>query len=67
MNVLGISVEPEAEACATRLNGQRIYRAKQRDSSVGKRVRIKQRKEQVANREHLRGEEGELYGLYIAD
>ena len=67
MDVLGITVGPEAEACTTQLDEQRIYRAERRVSDEAERARLKQKEEQVANREHLRDEESKLYGLGIAD
>ena len=60
-------VAPEAEACATRLDGQRIYRAERIVSDATKKVIIQKRVEQVANPKHLRDEEGELYGSRIAE
>ena len=67
MEVLGITAGPEAETCATRLDEQRIYRADRRVSDATTWARIQQREEKVANREHLRDKEGELYGPGIID
>ena len=67
MNILGIIVWPKEEACATWLDWQRIHRAERRVIGAAKGARIQQREEQVANHEHLRDEEGELYGPGIAD
>ena len=61
MNVLGI-VGIEAEACATRLHGQRIYRGELRVSDAAKRAGIQQREDKLANSEYLR-DEGELTAL----
>ena len=67
MDVLGITLGPEAEACAARLDEERIQRSERRFSDVAKNARIQLREEQVANRELLYDEEGELYAPGIGD
>ena len=67
MENLGITLGPQAEMCAAQLDETRIDNSERRMSDAAKRARIQQREDHVANQEHLRDEEGELYGPGIAD
>jgi len=67
MSVMEITLGPQAEACASRIDARRIDRAECKVSDAAKRAQIEQREEQVAYREFLHDQEGELYGPGIAD
>ena len=65
LNFLGITVGPEAEASATRLDGQHTYRTERRVTDAVMKARIQQRKEQVGNLEHLHDDLENLSFLLI--